>query len=82
MSNIVLVEGFGSVVMEALQAFSLLLVLLFVFQFTFLRLSRTAFLKLLLGLGIAFAGLVLFLPGVKAGFLLSLIHISEPTRPY
>lgn len=69
MSNIVLVEGFGSVVMEALQAFSLLLVLLFVFQFTFLRLSRTAFLKLLLGLGIAFAGLVLFLQGVKAGFL-------------
>jgi len=57
------------VVMEALQAFSLLLVLLFVFQFTFLRLSRTAFLKLLLGLGIAFAGLVLFLQGVKAGFL-------------
>lgn len=56
-------------VMEALQAFSLLLVLLFVFQFTFLRLSRTAFLKLLLGLGIAFAGLVLFLQGVKAGFL-------------
>lgn len=56
-------------VLEALQAFSLLLVLLFIFQFAFLRLSRAAFLKLLLGLGIAFAGLVLFLQGVHAGFL-------------
>lgn len=69
MGDVLLVEGIGSVALEALQAFSLLLVLLFVFQFTFLRLSRVAFLKLLLGLGIAYVGLVLFLQGVQAGFL-------------
>ncbi len=69
MGDVLLLEGFGDVALEALQALSLLLVLLFVFQFTFLRLSRAAFRKLLLGLGIAYVGLVLFLQGVQAGFL-------------
>jgi hypothetical protein len=67
--NINILEGLGHVVVEALQAFSLLLVLLIVSQLVLLRMSRTAFLKMLLGLGIAFVGLVLFLQGVQAGFI-------------
>lgn len=54
---------------EVLLALAPLLLMFYIFQKTSFKLSRRAFTKILKGLFYTFAGLVLFLTGVNAGFM-------------
>ena len=54
--------------LEMVRALSPVMAAFIVFQFAYLKLSRKAFFRILLGLLITFAGLVLFLTGVNVGF--------------
>jgi hypothetical protein len=57
------------VLLEVLVALGPLVILFAIFQFFFLKLPREYVANLLKGLGLSFVGLVLFLQGVKVGFL-------------
>jgi hypothetical protein len=59
----------GPVVLEVLAALGPLVVFFAVFQVAFLRLPAAALVRLAKGLALTFVGLVLFLQGVKIGFL-------------
>jgi len=62
-------KGFGHVTLEVFEAFLPLLVIFIIFQFLFLKLPREMLSQILGGMFLAFVGLVLFLQGVKVGFL-------------
>ncbi len=59
----------GPVVLEVLAALAPLVLFFTVFQIVHLKLPATALVRLAKGLALTFSGLVLFLQGVKAGFL-------------
>lgn len=59
----------GKVALEVLTALAPLVLFFAVFQAAYLRLPREPLLKTGQGLGLTFVGLVLFLQGVKVGFL-------------
>ncbi|NLA27451.1 MAG: DUF1538 domain-containing protein [Firmicutes bacterium] len=68
MSDLVIFQGFTQVLKEAAAAVLPLLVLLLLFR-PLLKLPRSLIKNTLKGLLIAFLGLILFLQGIKAGFL-------------
>lgn len=68
MTGIVVFQGFGLVVREALEAIAPILALFFIFQRFILKLTRRQVLRILGGMGLAFVGLALFLQGVNIGF--------------
>lgn len=59
----------GPVALEVLAALAPLVLVFAVFQAVYLRLPAEGLLRLVKGLGLTFVGLVLFLQGVKIGFL-------------
>jgi hypothetical protein len=69
MRDLIIFQGFGSVLLEVAQALAPLVVLFLVFQVFFLRLPRETVLNVLRGTALAFVGLALFLHGVHIGFL-------------
>ncbi len=68
MSLRVIFEGFDHILLEVLTAVTPVLVLFLLFIFVF-KLPRQELLNLLKGVSFAFAGLALFLQGVKIGFM-------------
>jgi hypothetical protein len=64
----IILQGFDNVLMEVLTAISPVLVLFLLFLVVF-KLPRSMLLTLLKGIVFAFAGLTLFLQGVKVGFM-------------
>ncbi|MDW7759893.1 MAG: DUF1538 domain-containing protein [Acidobacteriota bacterium] len=59
----------GDIVLEVLTALIPLVVFFAVFQVVYLKLPREALVKVIQGVGLTFVGLILFLQGVKTGFL-------------
>lgn len=59
----------GEIFLEVLTALAPLVLFFAVFQIVYLRLPREALVKVAQGIGLTFAGLILFLQGVKVGFL-------------
>lgn len=68
MSLSTILQGFNQILIEVLTAISPLLVLFLIFQLV-LKLPKQMLLNLLRGIIFTFAGLALFLQGVKIGFL-------------
>lgn len=62
-------ESFFTTLKETALALSPLLLVFFLFQAVFKKLSKKQFIKMLKGILLAFAGICLFLQGVQVGFL-------------
>jgi hypothetical protein len=62
-------EGFTNVIFEVAMALIPLVLVFVFFQFLSLKLSRKKLRRILLGFGLSFAGLSIFLHGVQIGFL-------------
>ena len=69
MSAAVVFQGFGSTALGVVKALLPLLGLFLIFQLLFLRLPRSYVFNLLKGTLLAVVGLLLFLQGVRVGFL-------------
>lgn len=69
MNEITVWDGFGSTVLTVLKALIPLLGIFLVFQLLFLKLPRSYVFNLLKGTLLATVGMVLFLQGVRIGFL-------------
>jgi hypothetical protein len=62
-------DGIGETALEVLRALAPLVVLFVIFQLRVLKLPKGYVLNLIKGVAIALAGLVIFLQGVRVGFL-------------
>lgn len=62
-------EGFGSLMVEVTFALLPLLLFFLLFQMIFLKMDKEKLIKILLGFGFSYIGLVLFLQGVHIGFM-------------
>ncbi|MBM3173018.1 MAG: DUF1538 domain-containing protein [Chloroflexi bacterium] len=69
MNQIEVFQGIAQVFLGSTKVFVPLLLIFLAFQFLFLRLPRQYVFNLLTGMALALVGLVLFLQGVKIGFL-------------
>lgn len=69
MSEIVIIDGIGHVMMEVAAALLPLMLFFLFFQVFYLKLPRKKFIDILKGVVLTFAGLTLFLQGVHIGFL-------------
>jgi hypothetical protein len=69
MSDIIIIEGIGHVMMEVAAALLPLMLFFLFFQVFYLKLPRKKFIDILKGVVLTFAGLTLFLQGVHVGFL-------------
>lgn len=69
MSELVVFEGFGRVLLEVFQALLPLLVSFFLFQIFFLKLPASYIKNIVKGVILVLAGAALFLQGVQIGFL-------------
>jgi hypothetical protein len=69
MSELVIIEGIGHVMMEVAAALLPLMLFFLFFQVFYLKLPRKKFIDILKGVVLTFAGLTLFLQGVHVGFL-------------
>lgn len=68
MNDLVIFQGFGGILLEVALAVLPLLLIFLILQ-VYLKLPRTHMLNILKGFVLTFAGLTLFLQGVKIGFL-------------
>jgi hypothetical protein len=69
MNEINIFGGFSDIALDVVQAIVPLIFLFILFQFLFLKMPRSYVLNLLKGTAIAVVGLILFLQGVRIGFL-------------
>lgn len=69
MTNLVVFEGFGHVLLDVSQALLPLVVFFFIFQIFFMKLPAEFVKNLLKGLLLVLVGTTLFLQGVRIGFL-------------
>ncbi len=68
MSELVIFEGYGQVLIEVATALSPLFIIFLFFQFLFLKLPQQNVIQIASGMVLAFIGLSLFLHGVQIGF--------------
>jgi hypothetical protein len=70
-------QGFPHYFIEVLYALAPVIVFFIVFQFIAFKMGKRAFLKISIGIGYTFAGLVLFLTGVNVGFMPAGLYLGE-----